>query len=137
MEQCCPRSESVRSLRGRWSHSPAGCRRCSTASPVPRGLWRSGSALPETPSWPASGGRCRSAAVRPHSASARSPDRCTFGCVSTACRRNWRCTRSGTKIPIGQTLSSLSPRFTPCKQLSLHTAFHGISFSLLMQSLSK
>ena len=35
-------------------------------------------------------------------------------------------------IPIGQTLSSLSPRSTPCKQLSLHTAFHGISFSLLI-----
>ena len=31
------------------------------------------------------------------------------------------------KISIGQTLSRLSPRATPCKQLSLHTAFHGIS----------
>ena len=30
-------------------------------------------------------------------------------------------------ISIGQTLSRLSPRATPCKQLSLHTAFHGIS----------
>ena len=59
------------------------------------------------------------------------------GCASTACRKSSHCTRSGTKIPIGQTLSSLSPRSTPCKQLSLHTAFHGISFSLLMQSLSK
>ena len=31
------------------------------------------------------------------------------------------------EISIGQTLSRLSPRATPCKQLSLHTAFHGIS----------
>ena len=31
------------------------------------------------------------------------------------------------KMPIGQTLAGLSPRPTPCKQLSLHTAFHGIS----------
>lgn len=30
-------------------------------------------------------------------------------------------------ISIGQTLSRLSPRATPYKQLSLHTAFHGIS----------
>lgn len=34
---------------------------------------------------------------------------------------------SGWIISIGQTLSRLSPRATPCKQLSLHTAFHGIS----------
>ena len=30
-------------------------------------------------------------------------------------------------MPIGQILSDLSPRPTPCKQLSLHTAFHGNS----------
>ena len=137
MEQCSPRSESGRSLRGRSSHNQAGYPRYSAASPVPRGRWRSGSASRETPSWPASGGQYRSAAVRPRSASARSQDRCTCGCASTACRKSSHCTRSGTKIPIGQTLSSLSPRSTPCKQLSLHTAFHGISFSLLMQSLSK
>ena len=65
--------------------------------PVPRGRWRSGSALPEIPSSPASGGRTRSAAVRPHSASARSQVRCTCGCASTACRKNSRCTHSGTK----------------------------------------
>ena len=35
--------------------------------------------------------------------------------------------KQGGAISIGQTLSRLSPRATPCKQLSLHTAFHGIS----------
>ena len=37
-----------------------------------------------------------------------------------------------TAISIGQTLSRLSPRATPCKQLSLHTAFHGKSSLLLV-----
>ena len=32
------------------------------------------------------------------------------------------------EMSIGQTLSSLSPRPTPCKQLSLHTAFYGKKF---------
>ena len=86
MAQYSLRSESAHSLRGHSSHSPAGYPRYSAAWPVPRGRWRSGSASRETPSWPASGGRCQSAATHPHSASVRSQVRCTCGCVSTAYR---------------------------------------------------
>ena len=41
------------------------------------------------------------------------------------------------RISIGQTLSRLSPRATPCKQLSLHTAFHGKSSFIVNAVISK
>ena len=53
----------------------------------------------------------------------RSQVRCICECVSTACRRNWRCTRSGTKIPIGQTLSSL---FAPVHTVQAAFTAHGV-----------
>ena len=75
MEQCCPRSESARSLRGRSSHRQAGYPRCSAVSPVPRGRWRSGSASREIQSWPASACQTRHPAARFMTQGRRPPKR--------------------------------------------------------------
>ena len=41
------------------------------------------------------------------------------------------------EMVIGQALTSLSPHPTPCKLLSQHTAFHGISFFIIDVVVSK
>ena len=47
-----PAQQSVRPAGTLDDIAQAGCPRCSTASPVPRGQWRSGSASLKIPSWP-------------------------------------------------------------------------------------